>query len=387
MTAIDDVTTGSGDVSLDARTGRLAVLARLGEKVAEAASRDELCRTVTEGVRALLACDGAALVLGQGADRETVATGRASGPPGADAFSLTVTLGAAGESGGELIATDSRPFSPEQDWLLRAVASQVVVALKWADLAERLARENPARQVFESLACANGRLARHRARQAHFDLDMPHRVLTAGPVRSDDRPWDVVRELLEHRMGLDVPGSVFDRSSRGLRALVPWAAGSDVASKLDAIGCELAVCLGYSEVATGADTGRTSIVQSEDTAKIAAVLRPDGGALGYEDLGVYKFLVHVPADKKPDDRLTQVLDRVEHYDNRRESSLVATLEIYLRHGSSPGATARALALHPNTIRQRLARIQAIGRFQLATEDPLELELAINLRRLHHMTRC
>ena len=45
-------------------------------------------------------------------------------------------------------------------------------------------------------------------------------------------------------------------------------------------------------------------------------------------------------------------------------------------------TARALFIHPNTLRQRLARIEELTGLNLEEEDLLSLELAIKLARLH-----
>jgi DNA-binding PucR family transcriptional regulator len=44
-------------------------------------------------------------------------------------------------------------------------------------------------------------------------------------------------------------------------------------------------------------------------------------------------------------------------------------------------TARALTVHPNTLRQRLDRIQTLTDIDLATTDLLGLELAIKFARL------
>ncbi len=45
-------------------------------------------------------------------------------------------------------------------------------------------------------------------------------------------------------------------------------------------------------------------------------------------------------------------------------------------------SARALYIHPNTLRQRLARIEELTGLALDQDDLLSLELAIKLARLH-----
>ena len=39
-------------------------------------------------------------------------------------------------------------------------------------------------------------------------------------------------------------------------------------------------------------------------------------------------------------------------------------------------------MHPNTVRQRLERIQRVAELDLSSEDLLSLELALKLVRLH-----
>jgi DNA-binding PucR family transcriptional regulator len=60
---------------------------------------------------------------------------------------------------------------------------------------------------------------------------------------------------------------------------------------------------------------------------------------------------------------------------------VETLERYLESRTSIATTARVLFIHPNTLRQRLARIEKLAGLDLETDDLLSLELAIKLGRL------
>jgi len=48
---------------------------------------------------------------------------------------------------------------------------------------------------------------------------------------------------------------------------------------------------------------------------------------------------------------------------------------------SIGACARALHIHPNTLRQRLGRIREVSGIDVDAVDPLSLELAVKLARL------
>jgi DNA-binding PucR family transcriptional regulator len=61
------------------------------------------------------------------------------------------------------------------------------------------------------------------------------------------------------------------------------------------------------------------------------------------------------------------LSEIRRHDQRRGTQLITTLRTYLDHRSNRSATAAALHLHPNTVSQRLQRIEALTSLDLA--DP------------------
>jgi DNA-binding PucR family transcriptional regulator len=76
------------------------------------------------------------------------------------------------------------------------------------------------------------------------------------------------------------------------------------------------------------------------------------------------------------------VDLLIAYDRKRHTALLETLERYLAERGSVVESARALFIHPNTLRQRLARIEELTGLALESADLLSLELAIKLARLH-----
>jgi DNA-binding PucR family transcriptional regulator len=136
----------------------------------------------------------------------------------------------------------------------------------------------------------------------------------------------------------------------------------------------------------GVSEGHRSLREAADAAHIARALMRGGGALAYADLGAYKYLVRLPLDEAPHDRHCEAVERLVEYDHRRRSQLVATLEQYLRDRRSIATTARALYIHPNTLRQRMDRIEKLSGLTLADEDLLSLELAVKLVRLRSSGR-
>ena len=94
--------------------------------------------------------------------------------------------------------------------------------------------------------------------------------------------------------------------------------------------------------------------------------------------------MHLERDQAPRDRYRESVEALAEYDRRRGASLVETLEQYLADRGSVTASARALYVHPNTVRQRLDRIERVASLDLPDEDLLSLELALKLARLHRV---
>jgi DNA-binding PucR family transcriptional regulator len=124
--------------------------------------------------------------------------------------------------------------------------------------------------------------------------------------------------------------------------------------------------------------------EAADAARIGSSLVAEGGAVSYEQLGAYRYLVHLELDDAPQDRYRQSVEKLIAYDDRRGSRLVETLEQYLADRGSVTTSARALYVHPNTVRQRLERIERVAALDLSSEDLLSLELALKLVRLHRV---
>ncbi len=75
------------------------------------------------------------------------------------------------------------------------------------------------------------------------------------------------------------------------------------------------------------------------------------------------------------------IERLVRYDEQRSAALLPTLEEFLRRHGSISATAEALHVHQNTLRQRLRRIQEVSGLDLRREDWLMVEIAARLVHL------
>ncbi len=399
------------------RVEALTRLSSLSQAIAAVEGREELYRVVTAGVREVLGCDACQLyLLDRGTGRLELAAadpaGRASPwgdqegtavlldllrrrGPATGGTTLVAPVAAGDEHLGALAASrTSPPFGQEADELLRAVANQLAVALHKAELIERLTAENIVRDLFEALASGTSDVAEARARAAGCDLGRRHLLLhvEAAQGRGDPRPWPAVAERTEARLRRLAPGALCDAGRESLRALIPLGVGSDDADReemehaLAELGSAERVLIGVSTMRRGVEEGDRSLREAADAAHIARALMRGGGALAYAELGAYKYLVRLPLDEAPHDRHCEAVERLVEYDRKRRSQLVATLEQYLRDRRSIATTARALYIHPNTLRQRMDRIEKLADLDLASEDLLSLELAVKLVRLRSAGR-
>jgi purine catabolism regulator len=187
------------------------------------------------------------------------------------------------------------------------------------------------------------------------------------------------------------PRAFFDARHDGLRALAPLPTDTPSAVEAlwracDELAREEGLEVGLSDVDRGAASARRRMREAADAASIGRSLAVDGGAVSYEQLGAYRYLVHLELDETPHDRYGQAVDELIDYDRRRNAQLVETLERYLGARCSVAESARTLYIHPNTVRQRLERIERITGLDLRTEDLLSLELALKVARLHRVRR-
>jgi GAF domain-containing protein len=377
------------------RVSRLEALSRLGGQLAEAHGREQLAETVTKGMRRLLGATSCRLYLRQlpagqlelaAADPpldgdDALVNGESAGgdAPGA----LSAPLFSGGERVGVLSVLGAAEGREEHE-LLRTVAHQLALALDKAALIEQLTAENVVRDLFEALESGRDELVEARARAASWKPARDVVVLAASQLPGGSG-WPERAARFEASLRRLAPGSLVEIGDRGLRALVPLPFGAEssvrLQESLDEFGREEGLAIGLSDPRSGLAGAHTGLREADDAVRIAVALRPGGGALPYARLGAYKYLVRLPEGEAPRDRHFDAVQALVEYDRRRRSSLVATLAEYLANRCSVSTSARALYIHPNTLRQRLARIEKVSGLELGSEDLLSLELAINLARL------
>ena len=392
------------------RVDALTTLTQLSQALAAVTLREDLYDAVTRGARQLLGAD-ACQIWRVDPDADELNLAGADPPEAADGPGrasqllelmrrertgavedgmLVAPLTAADEQLGILCCiAHGREFDEEDAELLRAVAHQTAVGLKKAELIERLTAENIVKDMFEALSAGSVEAAEAKAAEARCDLTRPHVFLHAirAPGGDGSPSWPALAADFEGRLRRLYPRAFFDSRHDCVRAIAPLpTAGAAAVERLrqgcEELASETGLVIGLSDVDRGAASARRRMREAADAARIGRALVADGGAVSYEGLGAYKYLVHLDVDDAPHDRYRSSVEELIEYDRKRGARLVETLERFLADRGSVAASARALYIHPNTVRQRLERIERVTGLDLDKEDLLSLELALKLARLH-----
>jgi GAF domain-containing protein len=409
------------------RVGALTDLSALAHEVAAALDALELGSVVTRGTRGLLRAEVCQLyrVGGEGTGLQLLASSPATvgAPPtllepglelaalngaGASARArslwpelnvanlLVTPLSAGGEHVGLLCAAapPRQSFSDEDKEFARAVAHLTAVAIKRIELIEGLTNANIVKDLFEALAAGATTFAAAKAAEVRCDLRAPYVVVCAEPAGGREQgsgEWRDAAESVGLELGRLAPRTAIEAGLGPVRGLLAFERRRE--PRLDELlqacrelGQSRGAAIGVSELRDSpAEAGR-AYREAIDAATIGRALQAEGGAIAYSELGAYRYLVQIAPDDAPHDRMREAVDRLIAYDNKRRTALLDTLERYLAERRSVIECARALFIHPNTLRQRLGRIEELTGLSIEEDDLLSLELAIKLARLHGRPR-
>ncbi len=371
------------------RVDELEHLTELGETIAAAETVEELLPAVSERSLALLRARACHLYLLDAGSEELHL--RASAPAGAKApvrvglAELGPELARSGRSASvavPLVANEEllgllRAEGTSAVDLARAAANQAAVALKKIELIERLTEKNRIRDFFDALARgSNPGAVEGRATRLGCDLAQRHLVLVAAP--PDD--------AFETALGRLVPDSLLDRRDDALRALLRVPSSGEEALVATVREAERApeTAVGLSSPCRGADSFPAGFEEATHALLGSSVVRGEPGVMTYEELGPYKYLLRMSLDSGVRDPHRDAVSRLADYDRRRSTALLKTLEEFLRRRGNISATAEALYVHPNTLRQRLRRIQELTGIDLRRDDWLMVEIAVKIVKLEQV---
>jgi GAF domain-containing protein len=404
---------------VDAMTG----LSGLAQEVAAAVDTEELAQVVTAGLRRLLVAEvcqlhrlevdgtglqmlgsapasaappatrsAAAILLATLNGRGDTQAARAMWPDLAVGDLLVTPLSAGGERLGLLCAGSrtGHAFTAEDAEVARAIAHLAAVALKRAELIESLTKTNIVNDLFDALAAGASAFAATKAAELHCELTEPYMLVCAQPVSGREQSsgeWRAAAIALGRGLSELAPRTAIDPGPGPLRALLALGTRrteriEEVAAVCRELGGEQGAAVGMSGPYSSADSAARAYREAFDAATIGRALLGSGGAIAYSQLGAYRYLVQIAPEDAPSDPTRTAVDVLIAYDRKRRTSLLDTLERHLAERRSVIESARALYIHPNTLRQRLRRIEELTGLDLDEDDLLSLELAIKLARLH-----
>ena len=405
---------------------KLKTLANVTTSITACDTEAQLCAVAVSGVRQLFVSASCQIYLASKSDRDGAGELRlaafeispgdehpaevaepirgeratAGSSPKGTPTTFTTSLNVTDEQVGLLVTSDrSISIWEEEDReLLRALANLVSVALERIALIERLASQGSFAELIAAIKIGDSSVALTTAAALRIDLTTAHAILVAQmPERESRLPATTSEHSPSHRHRLGLaelkteleilfPGGAGGLIDNGLTVFAPIdgrISGEELQRRLEKLAITLGVAIGIGPICQDFERCVVGLREAQAAAETASYLCRNGGALSSAQLGAYRLLVGLDLGAVDEGDLFQGIAKVAQYDeaNNRRSELLLTLERYLAEGRKVTASARILFIHPNTLRQRLARIEAVSGLTLADEDQLELALALKLVRL------
>ena len=116
--------------------------------------------------------------------------------------------------------------------------------------------------------------------------------------------------------------------------------------------------------------------------RIGQIIFPEGGVWSSESLGYFVDLLDLPADQTHHETYRHLIDAIADHDEKHDSRLLQTLDVYIEKLADVQKTAQALYIHRNTLYQRLEKISDLLHVDLKnTLTILNLYLALKDWRL------
>ncbi|MFJ1649060.1 helix-turn-helix domain-containing protein [Streptomyces sp. NPDC088258] len=265
---------------------------------------------------------------------------------------------------GALVLTGAA--APDDPLLLERAAPALALAL----VAERAVAEATRRTrdvlLLDLLTTSSGRP--QDMRLAGLDATASYAVLVADPAsaraRVERMEWPEGTVMAEHgtRLVVVAPADAPERLQQS------WPGGPDVPTA------------GIAGPARGGAELARSFVEARRTLEALQALERYGQASTAAQLGLYRILLDHTGRADLEARFRQLLGPVLAEEARRKVPLLDTLHAYLAHGGRARATADALAVHVNTLYQRLSTLDGIlGESWRSPDRALELRVLLRLR--------
>lgn len=132
--------------------------------------------------------------------------------------------------------------------------------------------------------------------------------------------------------------------------------------------------------------GLRGVAQSYKEARRAITLgrkaHGPGRVYEFSQLGIYRLLCSYPDEEELQALRDHILGSIIEHDKKEKTGLLATLKAYFANNENIQATARALYVHPHTVRYRLNKAGKLAKLDLSrSEDRFQLYLALKIADL------
>lgn len=235
-------------------------------------------------------------------------------------------------------------------------------------------------ELFDLIAAGEGQLPAVTARLRSLGLDpAADRCAVCCACEEPEAALNRLRVHLEERDGR-VALAV---KAAHLLALVPVGAGEDLLELARGASAALGgeAYVGIGGIAAGVEDLARSVVEATHACRFAE-RRRDARYVTHDTIASHVLLVGLQDEHLLAAFRTSLIQPLEDHDERRRTDLVRTLERFLGSGGRYQQTAEALHVHVNTLRLRLARIEALtGRDLDAMDDRVDFWLALRARSL------
>jgi hypothetical protein len=365
--------------------GQLRQLAELGEALANASAVDDVLAGLADRVCDVLGAAACRICLfdvrgervevrsglGRSPNVMSSGAGRASG--GRLGVSIEVPISSNGGTLGVIHAT-----GVQYPAAAGVIATQLARVLLRLSPSQRRAIVMPVAELFEELARGRTRYA-VTAEAVRFgcDLDRPYAVVAGSPANP---------ALARAAQGTLQGALVQCREDDVLVALVPLSETDGSTDRLVRLMGALRpdddaeARFGVSNPCCGAKAFSAGLSEAMQAMEFGFLVGPDT-TVGFEQLGAYKYLLQLTLANLERDSTVAAVRRIMLYDEQHSSQLLETLETFLASRRGFTWVARALYVHPNTLRQRLARAEEVAGLDLRETDTLTLAIALKIARL------
>lgn len=287
-------------------------------------------------------------------------------------------------------ASADSAFSPEDLDFVAYCAAKLALAMREKQALDRIQADDEERLVRR--LCGDNRRVREAAarllreqdvllgQQRVVALVVAHRADEVHPLRSIAMAGalhggaypSLAAEYADHTV-LVAPSSEAGDAER----LVGCTAQRVYEYVVDRLGCDHDVFVGYGATQASLEDAWVSVGQARRAVAIATKVAL-GPVVGWQSLGMFSMISVVPPELVP----SLLPGRLVAFLEGPDAELLETVERYLDFGGDVRSTARAVSVHPATVRYRLGKVEReLGVNVRDGEDRFVLHFALKWRRL------